>query len=166
MYSRFSESLCSPGGKCLVCQSNDFWKVVFTGLNWSRVREALELYVNLIRFSISAGEFCPLFSLDILIKMTSMQFMLQHTYRRWSKSLVYYMHPIMLNFCSVTSAVNSLSSSCIGSLRAGQYIGIVSCHDKKQEIVTDFRYRYIVILHKCCLFPVEKASLQGSDVIF
>lgn len=52
--------------------------MVFTGLNGStkrRGREALKLYVHLIRFSISAGDFCTLFSLDILIKMTVMQFL-------------------------------------------------------------------------------------------
>lgn len=62
MYSRFSNWLCSLGGKCSVCQSNDFWIVVFTDSNGStesRMWKALQLYVNLIRFSISADYFCP-----------------------------------------------------------------------------------------------------------
>lgn len=48
------------------------------------MREALKLYVNLISFSISAGDFCPFVALDILIKMTAVQFMY---YRRQSHKL-------------------------------------------------------------------------------
>lgn len=94
MYSCFCDSLCSRGGKCLVCQSNDFWKVVFTGLNGStesRVREALKLNTNLIRFSISAGDFCPFFRRYILIKTTALQFMFYSKHgQTLRKSFLYY----------------------------------------------------------------------------
>ncbi len=36
----------------------------------------------------------------------------------------------------------------------------------RQDIVADFGYGYIVVWCQCCLFLVEKASLQLNDVIF
>ncbi len=44
--------------------------------------------------------------------------------------------------------------------RAGKYINTVSYCDMRQDIVTDFGYRYIVIWPKFCLFLVEEASLR------
>ncbi len=42
---------------------------------------------------------------------------------------------------------------------------IVSYRDIRQYIVIDFGYCYIAIWRKCCLFLVEKAWLQWSDMI-
>lgn len=113
MYSGFSDSLCSRAVKCLVCQSNDFWKVVFTGLNWSsesRVREALKQYVNLIMFSISAGDFCPFFCQDIVIKMTFV-YVLQQTKPQIKENICILGTMLCWIYCRVT--LHFLTASCM-----------------------------------------------------
>lgn len=61
MYSCFFPSFISLGGKCLVCQSNDFWERYLQAcMGMPKVeREALEQCVNLIRFSHLGRRFRP-----------------------------------------------------------------------------------------------------------
>ncbi len=56
--------------------------------------------------------------------------------------------------------LNSTSNIFVLSIRAGQYIDIVPYHDMRQDVLTDFGYRYIVLWRNCCLFLVQKALLQ------
>ncbi len=43
---------------------------------------------------------------------------------------------------------------------AGEYISLVSYCDMRQDIMTDFGCRFIMLWRKCRLFLFEKASLQ------